>query len=63
MFVAQEEYDLLPQDEIQFVKSLQIAGEEKKNTLKFTFSEPIEETRKSLPVYDYKEDLLKAITT
>ncbi|XP_014219992.1 putative pre-mRNA-splicing factor ATP-dependent RNA helicase DHX16 [Copidosoma floridanum] len=60
-----EEYELLLEDEIEFVQSLQLAGDKKDKKdvpapteRKLT---SIEETQKSLPVYKYKKELIQAI--
>lgn len=62
----QEEYELLLDDQIDFVQALRLDGTKEKDR-KPVVSEAdrkkmdIEETKKSLPVYPFKEDLIAAI--
>lgn len=62
----QEEYELLLDDQIDFVQALRLDGTKDKDR-KPVVSEAdrkkmdIEETKKSLPVYPFKEDLIAAI--
>ncbi|XP_013105047.1 pre-mRNA-splicing factor ATP-dependent RNA helicase DHX16 isoform X1 [Stomoxys calcitrans] len=64
---AQEEYDLLLDDQIDFIKALTVDGSKEKDSKEPQLSEAqqkrmtIEETQKSLPVYPFKEDLIAAI--
>lgn len=64
---AKQDYDLLLEDEVEFVQALQIPGSSKDK--KRALSPPretktlttIEETQKSLPIYPFKNDLIQAI--
>ncbi|XP_041778833.1 pre-mRNA-splicing factor ATP-dependent RNA helicase DHX16 [Anopheles merus] len=62
----QQEYELLLDEQIDFVEALQMAGTKKKDD-KPELTEAqrkkmtIEETQKSLPIYPFKEDLIAAI--
>ncbi|XP_029727278.2 pre-mRNA-splicing factor ATP-dependent RNA helicase DHX16 [Aedes albopictus] len=62
----QEEYELLLDDQIDFVQALRLDGTKEKDR-KPAVSEAdrkkmdLEETKKSLPVYPFKEDLIAAI--
>lgn len=64
---AQEEYELLLDDQIDFIQALTIDGSKDKTSKESEISEAerkrmtIEETRKSLPVYPFKDDLIEAI--
>lgn len=63
---AQEEYDLLLDDQIDFIQALTMEGsKEKKEQADLSEKErkkmDIEETKKSLPVYPFKDDLIAAI--
>ncbi|KAJ8687189.1 hypothetical protein QAD02_022983 [Eretmocerus hayati] len=64
---AQEEYELLLDDEIEFVQALQLPGDKPDEKVKVQPKErkltSIEETQKSLPIYPFKKDLIKAINT
>lgn len=59
----QKEYDLLLENQVDFVNVLQISGSEKesKSAVKKPKLTTIQEVQKSLPIYAYKSDLLKAI--
>lgn len=63
----QEEYDLLLDDQIDFVKAVTMEGtkEKKSKEPELTESErkkmTIEETKKSLPVFPFRDDLIAAI--
>jgi pre-mRNA-splicing factor ATP-dependent RNA helicase DHX16 len=62
----QEEYDLLLENSIEFIQSFRLDGtKDKKKEPKITEAAKkkmdIEETKKSLPIYPFKEDLLAAI--
>ena len=66
----EKSYELLVEDEIEFVMSLQIPGKnEKKTSSGSSSSEPdvdpakksMQETRRSLPIFAYRESLLDAI--
>lgn len=62
----QEEYDLLLDDQIEFIQALTLDGtKEKDRKPEVTESErkkmTIEETKKSLPVYPFRDDLIAAI--
>ncbi|XP_052899271.1 pre-mRNA-splicing factor ATP-dependent RNA helicase DHX16 [Anopheles moucheti] len=62
----QEEYELLLDEQIDFIQALQMGGTKEKDG-KREISEAekkkmtIEETQKSLPIYPFKEDLIAAI--
>lgn len=65
---AKEEYELLLDDQIEFIQALTLEGiKSKESRASESISEAerkrmtIEETRKSLPVYPFKEDLIDAI--
>ncbi|XP_005179774.1 pre-mRNA-splicing factor ATP-dependent RNA helicase DHX16 [Musca domestica] len=64
---AQEEYELLLDDQIDFIQALTMDGSKDKTSKEPELSEAerkrmtIEETKKSLPVYPFKEDLIAAI--
>uniref|UniRef100_A0A4Y0BKS2 RNA helicase n=1 Tax=Anopheles funestus TaxID=62324 RepID=A0A4Y0BKS2_ANOFN len=62
----QEEYELLLDEQIDFIQALQMGGtKEKDSKREITEAEKkkmtIEETQKSLPIYPFKEDLIAAI--
>ncbi|XP_055546808.1 pre-mRNA-splicing factor ATP-dependent RNA helicase DHX16 [Wyeomyia smithii] len=62
----QEEYELLLDDQIDFVQALRLDGTKSKDDKpRVTEAErkkmDIEETKKSLPVYPFKEDLIAAV--
>uniref|UniRef100_A0A182Q239 RNA helicase n=1 Tax=Anopheles farauti TaxID=69004 RepID=A0A182Q239_9DIPT len=64
--VQQEEYDLVLEEQINFVEVLKMDGTKEPNhnpelTEREKKKLTIEETRKSLPIYSYKEDLIQAI--
>ncbi|XP_004521425.1 putative pre-mRNA-splicing factor ATP-dependent RNA helicase DHX16 [Ceratitis capitata] len=62
-----EEYDLLLEDQIEFIQALTMDGSRDDSSKKSEISEAewkrmtIEETQKSLPVYPFKEDLIEAV--
>lgn len=63
---AQEEYELLLEDQIDFIQALTMEGsKEKAKEPDLTEREKkkmdIEETKKSLPVYPFRDDLIAAI--
>lgn len=64
---AQQEYELLLDDEIEFVQALQMPGitkdkkKEPSQTPQAKVLTTIEETKKSLPIYPFKKDLIAAI--
>ncbi|KAM7353532.1 pre-mRNA-splicing factor ATP-dependent RNA helicase DHX16-like isoform 1-T2 [Cochliomyia hominivorax] len=64
---AQKEYELLLDDQIDFIQALTLDGSKDKTSKEPELSEAerkrmtIEETRKSLPVYPFKDDLIAAI--
>lgn len=65
---AKEEYELLLEDQIDFIQALTLEGiksKDQEDSQHMTEAErkrmTIEETRKSLPVYPFKEDLIEAI--
>lgn len=64
---AQEEYELLLDDQIDFIQALTMDGSKDKTSKEPEITEAerkrmtIEETRKSLPVYPFKDDLIEAI--
>ncbi|XP_075150239.1 DEAH-box helicase 16 lethal (2) 37Cb [Haematobia irritans] len=64
---AQEEYELLLDDQIDFIQALTLDGSKEKASKEPELSEAerkrmtLEETKKSLPVYPFKEDLIAAI--
>ncbi|KAL7291442.1 hypothetical protein TKK_0015026 [Trichogramma kaykai] len=64
---AQKEYELLLEDEIDFIQSLQMPGDKKDEVIQKKTEEKklttIEETQKSLPIYPFKKDLIDAIRT
>ncbi|CAB0030634.1 unnamed protein product [Trichogramma brassicae] len=64
---AQKEYELLLEDEIDFIQSLQMPGDKKDEVVQKKAEEKklttIEETQKSLPIYPFKKDLIDAIRT
>ncbi|XP_063236844.1 pre-mRNA-splicing factor ATP-dependent RNA helicase DHX16 [Bacillus rossius redtenbacheri] len=61
------QYDLVLEDQIEFIQALQMPGskEAKEETVKITEAQKkrlnIEETKKSLPIFPFKEDLIQAI--
>ncbi|XP_058452178.1 pre-mRNA-splicing factor ATP-dependent RNA helicase DHX16 [Malaya genurostris] len=62
----QEEYELLLDDQIDFVQALRLDGTKPKEEKPYVSEAErkkmdIEETKKSLPVYPFKEDLIAAI--
>ncbi|XP_055684483.1 pre-mRNA-splicing factor ATP-dependent RNA helicase DHX16 [Lutzomyia longipalpis] len=64
----QEEYDLLLDDQIEFIQALTLEGtkgKDKEKRAELTEAQrrkmDIEETKKSLPVYPFREDLIAAI--
>lgn len=63
-----EEYDLLMEDQIEFIKALQMPGHQKDKDDKdkeLTEAQKkkmdIEETKKSLPVYAFRDDIIAAV--
>jgi len=62
-----EDYDMILDDEIEFIQALQMPGHKKgkddidelSDAMKKKMS--IEETKKSLPIYAYRDDLIQAI--
>ncbi|XP_043285396.1 probable pre-mRNA-splicing factor ATP-dependent RNA helicase mog-4 [Venturia canescens] len=64
---AKQDYELLLEDEVEFVQALRMPGDskEKKRELvpeqKEKVLTTIEETKKSLPIYPFKNDLIQAI--
>lgn len=63
-FIAQEQYELLLEDEVEFVQALQIPGDKKHKKFEpaaVSKLTSIEETQKSLPIYPFKKELIKAI--
>lgn len=63
---SQPEYDfLLEEDTIEFVQALTMAGSDKQPVNDLTEAErkrmTIDETRKSLPIFPFRESLLQAI--
>ncbi|KAI4502443.1 hypothetical protein M0802_002355 [Mischocyttarus mexicanus] len=64
---AQQDYDLILEDEIEFIQGLHIAGSEKVSKREPSPSpqakilQTIQETKKSLPIYPFRNDLIKAI--
>ncbi|CAG9813872.1 unnamed protein product [Phaedon cochleariae] len=64
--VKKDEYELLLEDQIQFIQALQIPGiKDEKKEPELTESQKkklsIEETKKSLPVFPFKDDLIQAV--
>ncbi|XP_037958646.1 probable pre-mRNA-splicing factor ATP-dependent RNA helicase mog-4 [Teleopsis dalmanni] len=65
---AQEEYELLLEDQIDFIQAITMSGTKEKTSTDPELTESqkkrltIEETKKSLPVYPFKDDLIAAIT-
>ncbi|KAF9809508.1 hypothetical protein SFRURICE_020805 [Spodoptera frugiperda] len=65
---AQDEYELLLDEQIDFIQALQLEGnKEKKETEEKSEYQKIrmtiEETKKSLPVYPFRDSLIEAIKT
>jgi HrpA-like RNA helicase len=64
-YAAQAEYELLLEDEVEFVQALQMPGDRKERKPMITATErkltSIEETQKSLPIYPFKKELIEAI--
>ncbi|XP_055921348.1 pre-mRNA-splicing factor ATP-dependent RNA helicase DHX16 [Eupeodes corollae] len=64
---AKEEYELLLDDQIDFIQALTMEGTKEKKDRKPEISEAerqkmdLQETRRSLPVYPFKDDLIAAI--
>lgn len=65
---AKEEYDLLLEDQIDFIQALTMDGsKDSKDKSKKELSEverkklSIQETRESLPVFPFKDDLIAAV--
>ncbi|KAH8400605.1 hypothetical protein KR222_008380 [Zaprionus bogoriensis] len=64
---AEEEYELLLDDQIDFIQALTLDGNREKAAKAPELTEverkrlTIEETRKSLPVYPFKDDLIAAV--
>lgn len=60
-----EEYELLLEDQIEFIQALTLEGSMKEKKAKISETErkkmDIEETKKSLPVYPFRDDLIAAI--
>lgn len=68
IFSAQEEYELLLEDEVEFIQALQMPGSKDNKIKRESSPTPalkklttIEETKKSLPIYPFRNDLLEAI--
>ncbi|KAL3282275.1 hypothetical protein HHI36_005465 [Cryptolaemus montrouzieri] len=64
--VKKDEYELLLEDQIEFIQALQLPGskEEKKEPKLTEYQKKrldIEETKKSLPVYPFRDDLIQAV--
>ncbi|RZF33169.1 hypothetical protein LSTR_LSTR004855 [Laodelphax striatellus] len=62
---VKEEYDLVLDNQIEFIQALSLPGNKEKDQPEITEAQRrkmnIEETQKSLPIYPFKEDLIKAI--
>ncbi|XP_011190725.1 pre-mRNA-splicing factor ATP-dependent RNA helicase DHX16 [Zeugodacus cucurbitae] len=64
---SKEEYELLLEDQIEFIQALTMDGSKEDSSKKPEISEAerkrmtIEETQKSLPVYPFKDDLIEAV--
>ncbi|XP_033331522.1 DEAH-box helicase 16 lethal (2) 37Cb [Megalopta genalis] len=64
---AQQDYDLLLEDEVEFVQALRMPGSEKDRRREESpppqvkALQTIQETKKSLPIYPFKNDLIQAI--
>lgn len=60
-----EEYELLLEDQIEFIQALTLEGTKKDKKSEISETErkkmDIEETKKSLPVYPFRDDLIAAI--
>lgn len=60
-----KEYDLVLDDQIEFIQALQMPGDRQDDKPKITEAErkrlSIKETKESLPVYTYREQLLQAV--
>lgn len=62
---TKEDYDLLLEDQIEFIKALQMPGAKETKEPQLTEAQrkklDIEETKKSLPVFPFKEDIIAAV--
>ncbi|KAG6796962.1 pre-mRNA-splicing factor ATP-dependent RNA helicase DHX16-like [Apis mellifera caucasica] len=62
---AQQDYDLLLEDEVEFIQALHMPGTEKDRKAspppQVKALQTIQETKKSLPIYPFKNDLIQAI--
>ncbi|KAJ8956852.1 hypothetical protein NQ318_014267 [Aromia moschata] len=60
-----DEYELLLEDQIQFIQALRLPGDSEKKEQELTEYEKkklsIEETKKSLPVFPFRDDLIQAV--
>lgn len=68
ILIAQQEYSLLMEDEmIEFVQVLHIPGHDKEKKREESppahvkILQTIQETKKSLPIYPFRKDLIQAI--
>lgn len=63
--VKKDEYELLLEDQIEFIQALQLPGTKEKKEPELTEYQKkrmdIEETKKSLPVFPFRDDLIEAI--
>nr|CAI5834056.1 unnamed protein product [Callosobruchus analis] len=63
--VKKDEYELVLEDQIDFIQALQMPGVTEKKERELSEVEKkrltIEETKKSLPIYPFKEDLIQAV--
>lgn len=61
----QQDYDLLLEDEVEFIQALHMPGTEKDRKAspppQVKALQTIQETKKSLPIYPFKNDLIQAI--
>jgi pre-mRNA-splicing factor ATP-dependent RNA helicase DHX16 len=63
----EDNYDMILDDEIEFIQALQMPGSKKERDAMEELSDAmkkkmtIEETKKSLPIYAYRDDLIQAI--
>lgn len=64
---AQQDYDLLMEDEIEFVQALRMPGHDKDKKREASppahvkILQTIQETKKSLPIYPFRNDLIHAV--
>lgn len=62
-----EDYDLILEDQIEFIKALQMPGSDKQKEKEPQLTDAqkrkmdIEETKKSLPVFPFRDDIIQAV--